>query len=197
MSLPPLEIISVSALVINAAVLIIVLYQSFLSTKTLKATHKDLEEEQKERQLLFLPKLEFVLEVRMQLKKWERDLIQKRKQIEEAIKKQRGAILKELSEQCPNEPKDLKLSKEMYQEMPGWLREMWISGAKYYYEAANSLNNMHESTANFHHAKGWINGRGKNSIEALQVLLKHTKDMVPSVILHTPSAINDESFLED
>ncbi len=192
---PSIETISVVALLINASVLLLVLYQSYLSTKSLKAAHKDMAEEQKERQLLFLPKLEIVLEVRMQLKRWERDLIEKRNKLIEAEGKKKGAILKEIAKESPEKPNDLGLSKEMYKEMPGWLREMWISGAKYYYEAALDLNHTHDSTANFHEARDWINGQGKKSIEALQTLLKYTKDMIPPVILHTPSGFEDEEFL--
>ncbi len=190
-----IETVSVIALLLNACVLLLVLYQSYLSTKSLKAAHKDMEEEQKERQLLFLPKLEVAIKVRMQLKRWERDLVQKRKKLIEADEKKRGAILKEIDQESPQKPSDLNLSKETYQEMPGWLREMWISGAKYYFEAAEDLNHTYDSTANFHEARDWINGQGKKSIEALQMLLKYTKDMIPPVILHTPSGFEDKDFL--
>ncbi|MFW6283409.1 MAG: hypothetical protein ACOC1P_05150 [Minisyncoccales bacterium] len=191
------EIISTIALIINAIVLLLVVYQSYLSNKTLEAAYKDIEEEQKEREILFLPKLEILLEVRMQLRKWERDLRKKREEIEGAIKIQKDPILRELAENSPEKPSDLKLSKERYESMPGWLREMWISGAKYYFEAVEDLNHTYDSTANFHEAKDWKNGQSKKSIEALQTLLKYTKDMIPPVILHTPSGFKDEEFFKE
>ena len=32
-------------------------------------------------------------------------------------------------------PKDLSLNKVLYNNMPAWLRELWMSGAQYYYDA--------------------------------------------------------------
>ena len=95
-------------------------------------------------------------------------------------------------------PKDLSLNRFLYDNMPSWLRELWMSGAQYYYDAIAPLPYVYKDvTPNYSYAQSWIKERSEDSLRAISKLLEYLKDMVPPVILNTPASLSDKDFLRD
>jgi hypothetical protein len=192
------EIITLSALVINTLALLFVISQTILSRKSLNATKQSIEEAKRARQLEALPKFGWVIHVQVDLEKWHKDLLEKKEQLEKAIIANDGVVLQQIAERSPQQPRDLRLPRFLYQNMPSWIREIWMSGAQHYYNAASPLLFLwRDNEPNFSYAKSWTNERGKESIDAISILLDYIKDMVPPVILDTPASINEEEFLRN
>ena len=82
--------------------------------------------------------------------------------------------------------------------MPSWLRELWMSGAQYYYDAIAPLPYVYkDGKPNYNYAQSWIEERSEDSLRAISKLLEYLKDMVPPVILNTPASLSDKDFLRD
>ena len=105
-------------------------------------------------------------------------------------------MLQSIAERSPKQPRALGLRKIVYDNMPSWIREIWISGAQYYYDAASPLLFVwRDGAPNFEYAEKWVSERGKESEKALSTLLTYTKDMIPPVILKTPASLSERDFL--
>ena len=192
------EIITLIVLMINTLALIFVICQTCLSKKSLHATKQSIDEAKRSRQLEVLPKFTWVIHVQGDLERWYKDLSNKKKQLEEAISINDVNALERISKESPRDPSEVGLSRFLYNNMPSWIREIWISGAQYYYDAASPLSFLwKDGKANFHYAEKWIQERGRESIEAISTLLDYLHDMVPLVILNTPAGIDEENFLRD
>lgn len=107
-------------------------------------------------------------------------------------------MLKKGSKTKIKSPNDLALHKYSYNNMPSWLRELWASGAQYYYDAIAPLYAVYKNgEPNYNYTQSWINERGKDSLRAISKLLEYFEDMAPDVILNTPASISNERFLSD
>ncbi len=190
------DIATAVALVVNTLALLFVIYQTWLAKRSLSATRESLNEAKLERQLEVLPKFGWVIQVQADLEKWQKDLLEKQQQLEEAVRKTNGTVLRNIAEKSPKQPRELGLRKIVYDNMPSWIREIWISGAQYYYDAASPLLFVwRDGVPNFEYAEKWISERGEDSKKAISTLLKYTEDMVPPVILNTPASLSERDFL--
>ncbi len=134
--------------------------------------------------------------MQVDLEKWKNDLLEKKQQLEKAVRTRDETVLQSIARRSPQQPRDLGLRKLLYDKMPSWIREIWISGAQYYYDGASPLLFLwRDDLPNFNYAESWINDRGKESERAISTLLKYIEGMVPSVILNTPASLSDDDFL--
>ncbi len=184
-------------LIINTAALLFVIYQTWLANQSLAATRKSIDDAKIQRQLEVLPEAFYVIHVRVNLENWKKDLIEKRDKLELAIKNNDDDILRELSEIHIKNPGDLDLSRFLFDKMPAWLGQIWISGAQYYYNATASFQEL------------WGRGGGQYSLakalivqcveseKSISVLLGYIKDMVPFVILDTPASLSNDKFFRN
>jgi len=187
---------TVVALVVNTLALLFVICQTWLAKRSLSATRESLDDARLERQLEVLPKFGWVIQVQVDLEKWQKDLLEKRQQLEGAVQIRDATVLQNIAEKSPKQPRELGLRKVVYDSMPSWIREIWISGAQYYYDAASPLLFVwRDGTPNFEYAEKWVSERGKESEKAISTLLTYTKDMIPPVILNTPASLSERDFL--
>jgi len=70
-----MEILTIIAFVVNIIVLIIVIYQTWLSRKSLKAAIQTIDDTKNNRQLEMLPNFRWVIDVDVKLISWQKDLI--------------------------------------------------------------------------------------------------------------------------
>lgn len=192
------EQIAIAALIINTIVLLYVIHQNRLANESLRATKKSIDDSKRQRQLEILPKFTWVIKVQGDLQRWGEDLKEKQDNLLIALINRDKNILKELSDNYIKNPKDLMIDKFLYDRMPPWLKEIWMSGAQYYYDAMASMQYLfEEKNIPRYSLAETLKDRCADSEEAINILLKYIKDMVPPVILNTPASLSDNNFITD
>ena len=195
---PFINIATLVALLINTIALIVVIYQTRIARRSLTVTKKSIDDAKTQRQLEILPKFTWVIEVQVQLEHWKKDLQEKKDMLQKGVDKKDKDMFKKASDTKIKSPKDLSLNRFIYDNMPSWLRELWMSGAQYYYDAIAPLPYVYKDvTPNYSYAQSWIKERSEDSLRAISKLLEYLKDMVPPVILNTPASLSDKDFLRD
>ncbi len=170
------------------------IYQARLSKLALLETKKSIDQEKVNRQISLLPKVEWIIEVDVQLKMWQEKSEENYKKPTKALTEKDDKILKELSNKHIKKPSDLGLSKYQYEKMPEWLSQLWLSGAQYYYEGLGSMESIHkDGKPNYGLAEMLVQNCAESSY-ALAQLRTYISDMVPQVILDTPARINSGEF---
>lgn len=192
------EMITIVALILNTIALFFVIWQTILSRKSLSAMKQSMEDSRRTQQIELLPKFTWVIQVQVDLERWRESLLKKKEEIELAVQKRDEVVLQKIADKALRQPSDLKLSKFLHDKMPAWIREIWISGAQYYFDAESPLSFLYrDGKPNFPYAAKWSNERGKESIDAISVLLSYIKDMVPQIILDTPASIDESEFFDN
>lgn len=193
-----IEIATLVVLFINTIALIVVIYQTSIAKKSLIITKKSIDDAKTQRQLEILPKFTWVIEVQVQLEHWKKDLQERKDLLQKGLDKKDAVIIKNASDTRIKSPKDLSLNKFLYDNMPSWLRELWMSGAQYYYDAIAPLPYAYkDEKPNYSYAQSWLSERSEDSLQAISKLLEYLEDMVPPVILNTPASLSDKDFLRD
>ena len=186
------------ALIINTVALIVVICQTRIAKQALTITKQSIDEAKTQRQLELLPKFTWVIEVQVKLEYWKKELEKKREILQKGVKEKNDELFKQASDTRIKSPKDMSLNRALYDNMPLWLRTLWISGAQYFYDAIAPLSYVYkDEKPNYDYAHSWINERCNDSIRAITKLLEYLEDMVPSVILNTPASLSDSSFLRE
>jgi len=193
-----IEKITIITPVITVITLLYVIYQTRLANQSLMATRKSIDDAKTQRQLEILPKSFYVIHVRVNLENWKKDLEEKRARLELAITNNDESILKELSEMYIKNPKDLDLSRFLFDKMPAWLGQIWISGAQYYYNAVASFQELwKENGGNYYSLAETLVDQCVESEKSIDILLGYIKDMVPFVILNTPARLSSDKFFRN
>jgi len=185
------------ALFVNTIALIVVIYQTHIAKKSLAITKESIDDAKTQRQLEILPKFTWVIEVQVQLKCWKEDLQERKDTLQIGINEKNKEMFEKASAVRINSPRDLSLNKFLYDKVPSWLRELWMSGAQYYYNAIAPLPYVFkDKKPNYSYAKNWAEERGQDSLQAISKLLEYLEDMVPPVILNTPASLSDKDFFD-
>ena len=193
-----IKIATIVALVVNTIALIVVIFQTIFTKRSLNITKQSIDDAKTQRQLENLPKFTWIIEVQVQLEHWKKDLQERLELLQKGINEKNNETIQKASNTKITQPKDLSLNKFLYDNMPTWLRELWMSGAQYYYDAITPLSCAYkDGEPNYDYSQSWIDERGKDSLYALSKLLEYLKDMVPPVILNTPASLSDKDFLRD
>lgn len=193
-----IDIATLVALLINTIALIVVIYQTHIAKQSLATTKKSIDDAKTQRQLEILPKFTWVIEVQVQLEHWKKDLQERKGLLQKGMVEKNNEMFQKASDTRIKSPKDLSLNKFLYDNMPVWLRELWMSGTQYYYDAIAALPYVYkDEKPNYNYAESWIKERSEDSLQAISKLLEYLKDMVPPVILNTPASLSDEDFLRD
>jgi len=133
------DIATLVALFINTIALIVVIYQTRIAKQSLTATKKSIDDAKTQRQLETLPKFTWVIKVQVQLEHWKKDLQEKKGLLQKGVDKKDDEMFQKASDTRIKSPKNLSLNRFLYDNMPAWLRELWMSGAQYYYDAIAPL----------------------------------------------------------
>ncbi len=195
---PFIDIATLVALIINTIALIVVIWQTIIAKRSLAVTKKSVDDAKTQRQLEALPKFAWVIEIQVQLECWKKSLQEKRDLLQKGIDEKNNEMFKKASDTKIKSSKDLALNRFLYDNMPAWLRELWMSGVQYYYDAIAALPYVYkDEKPNHDYAKKWIKERCGDSLQAISKLLEYFKEMVPPVILDTPASLSDKDFLRD
>ncbi|MCX6754528.1 MAG: hypothetical protein NTU81_01730 [Candidatus Nomurabacteria bacterium] len=193
-----LDLITIITSVATLIALGFTIHQSNLTKRALLETKKSIEQDKINRQLSLLPEVGWVIQVRVELEQWQKELEDKNLKLKEYLLKKDINILKELSSTTINKPGDLRLSKFQYDKMPVWLSEIWLSGAQYYYDAIASTSSPYIDTdekVRFSLIE-MLSKRCEENIFSIKELLKYLSDMIPEVILETPASVSNHEFFK-
>jgi hypothetical protein len=193
------EIITISAFGLNVIMLGVVAYQTWLTRKSLRAAQKSIEDTTITRQIAHLDHLHWVINVQVDLERWQKHLNKTANEILDAGVRKDIESLKSIASNGITRPDQLHLNKFSYDNMPSWLREIWLSAAQYYYNAIvctiTVWSDSGEPDYYFGYARRLAEGRFAESSHAISKLLGYINNMVPPVMMHSPASINDNEFL--
>jgi len=188
--------LTIIALFINTLALLVVIYQTRLTKSSLLATKESVDDAKRKRQLEILPKFNWVIQVKVDLEGWRENLQKAQRQLQNAVKEKDQNIFKVLAASKLKGPKDLGLNRFAYDNMPSWLREIWMAGAQYYYDAMSSLPYVwRKDEPDYNFANSWIEKKG-TALQSISTLLGLLEDMIPTVMLNAPASLSDEDFLK-
>ena len=182
---------------ITLAAIGIAIWQSVLARKSLDIAKQAIDDETKIHQLSALPKLSEIISVQTQINYWIENLKTNIEKMSGALKSKDKTIIEQIVLKAPRQPKDVILHKMIYDGAPENLKQIFMSGAQYTYNAF---------TSNYY----LLNGNGepkwdlvsevikshKNSLYYVEELKKLILNMVPDVILNSPASINNNEFLK-
>jgi hypothetical protein len=192
------DFLTIIALVLNFAALIVVMIQTILTRKALDTARTSIESSRKTRELEDLPRASLIIIVQNDLLKWKKELQDAISSLRIISQSQDSNELRTLGHRGLKSPKGL-IIKYRYEHCPNWLSVIWVTGAQYYYNAKApqcDLWNDRTNQPNFNFVEMMISLYQK-SIEGLTDLLAYIDDIVPKAYLESPASLNDESFLTD
>lgn len=194
-----LDIITIITSIATLVALGFTIYQSNLTKKALLETRKSIEQDKINRQLTLLPKEGWIIQVRIELEHWQKELEEKSVKLKNALIKNDTSILTELSNTRIKKPDDLSLSKFQYEKMPAWLSEIWLSGAQYYYDAIASTSSPYTNADEQGKTTliKMLSDRCDKNGASIKKLLEYISDMIPEVILETPASVSNSEFFRN
>ena len=192
------EILTLIALLLSLAALIVVSIQTVLTRKSLDATRESINLSRKVRELEMLPRANLIIKVHSDLKKWNEEFQNTIIELRKISSKQDRVGLKSVAQKGLRSPKGI-IDKYIYEHCPNWLAVIWTTGAQYYYDAKAPQCGLwidHNDEPNFSFIEIMIS-RYQESIKGLSELLGYVIEIVPSSYLESPASINEVSFLSD
>jgi hypothetical protein len=180
-------VLAVIALLLNVITLGIVIYQTVLNRKSLEAANESIKLTKTSRQLEILPRAYFVIEVQIRIEYWQENLTKMIKW----LKSGKPEDIKQLNGLAPKTPEGM-VEKYLYDKMPDWLAEIWMTGAQYYYDSTASLRLIKDGNNNEIYIQNC-----QDSLVRLKQLLTYIKDEIPDVFLQRPASIRDRDFLKE
>ena len=199
------EIVGLVALILNIITLFIVIYQTRLSRKSFQISEISFKENNKVREMSIVPKMHFVIHVKIQIEKWIENIKNIREEMELAVKDNNDKALKQISKRGLKSCKGL-VDKFYYEKSPDWLAEIYMASAKYYYSAYAPISNLWDEKEN----KGRLYALVKNSEYSetlidrcnetemqLTKLLGYINNVIPNVLMEVPESISDDKYLND
>lgn len=196
----PVEVLSLAASLATLIALALSIWQTILSRRSLEAARKSIEDASLGRQLATLPEAGWVIEVQVALDHWHDELERRRDNIRRALLNKDASLLKEASKTHIKKPSDVGLHPFLLDKMPEWLKQLWFSGAQYYFNAAVCLPYVMKDaseTPNWDYAISFVDERCTDSILAIEKLRSYIREMVPLVILQTPASVSSAEFVRD
>ncbi|MFA5360132.1 MAG: hypothetical protein WC349_04215 [Patescibacteria group bacterium] len=178
-------------LMVTILTLIIVFFQTIYTKKTLEKTQKSIELYKISKQLEILPRVNFIIEVTMFLNKWNDEL----QEIIKLINENDIDKIIDFSKRKQVKSEGL-IDKYLYEKMPQWLAVIYETGAQYYYNSSCMYKHLWDEKNNkLFNTKLYLD-RLKESSYFLEVLLQYVKDEVPEVFLNAPAKLNTNDFFE-
>jgi len=175
----------------------IAIWQSKLARESLDVAKKTIEDDIKARQMSMLPEIYRVILVQTGIKQWIAKIEEMKNKTAIALKDKNEDLIKSISESCPKTTKEVGVNSYIDEDTPKALKQILISGAQYYYDAAAPARHLwrEDKQADWAYASAIVE-RYNDSLIALKKLNDLIADTVPSVILNTPASINDGDFLQ-
>lgn len=190
--------LSFGALLLNLITLGIVLWQTSITRRALIIADESNIRDIKTRQLETLPRANFIIHVQMKLDQWVENIEKVEKQIRVALKDENSDALKAISEAGFNSPKGL-VDRFIYEKSPGWLAEIYVSAARYYYSCMGPLTSLWDEKnykANYFMCDSIIE-RCLETAFRIKELRLYIKNMVPDSYIEAPASLSDDMFVSD
>lgn len=183
--------IALIAVLINLITLVVVIRQTRYTSETLKKTNESFEASKIVYQLKNLPKANLIIKVQMYLNNWKQELID----VVNIINSNENDKNK-IEKVVEKAPKSSKLiDKYSFELMPLWLQELWMIGARYYYNSACLIKDMlDKETLTLKKDSTYYKERFEESIDSISKIEKYIEEAIPDVYLHSPADSNDESY---
>jgi len=193
------NILTIGALVLNMIALLIVAYQTRLNRKSLDLAKESIDEDRRTRQIELLPKAQLIFQVKIDFKKWVKDIDKSIKELQKAVKTKDEIRLKNISEKALNSPKNL-VDGFTYKKAPPWLSEIYVAGAQYYYDFHIPLRDLWRDNRKekpFWDLAPDLIQRGKEHSFHINKLLDYIDHAVPESYAESPASISNSRFLSD
>lgn len=191
------ELVTIVALGLNAAALWVLVYQTRLTGKSLRATERSMKLSIKTMQVEMLPSAGWAIKVRADLEMWIADLQDAIQKCKAASGKHDVDLMKALARSGLGSPHGL-VSRYGSEHAPRWLSTIWLAVAQYYYDAKAPQTDLWNATKDaplFNFVSDFVR-RCEDSVRGLQQLLGLIDDVVPDVYLNCPASVNDDRFLD-
>jgi hypothetical protein len=190
------EVLTITALSVTTAGLLLATYQTYLGRKSLNAAKTSIDLATRTRSIEILPKAGWVINVMVRLEIWRSNLESDVGQMKIALKNPELAVLKDVAAGGLKTPKGL-VNKSTYEHAPSWLSVLLVTGAQYYFSVKVAMPLLWDEEKDEPHPLGiqYLMQDTQDCITQLNSLLGYIRDMVPEVYLRSPASLNDEDFL--
>lgn len=197
------ECLTLFAVVLNIITLVVVYTQTKIAKKSFDISAESYNKDKQIKEITLLPKMHFLIHTKIRFDKWIMTLTQIKNELEVFAQDGNDQALKQISEESP-ECNGL-VDRYMYENSPDWLAQLYMSGAKHYFNSMSCLKGLWDIRAGkgnlymIKHDDGVedLIDRFNESIGFVEKLNEYIKDAIPDVILSTPESISDESFLSE
>ena len=192
------EVLTITALLVTTAGLLLAAYQTFLGRKSLNAARASIDLATRTRSIEILPKAGWVISVMVTLERWRSNLESDVEQIRMAQNHPELHVLKNVAAGGLKSPKGL-VDKFTYEHAPSWLGVLLVTGAQYYYSVKVAIPQLWDEEKNIPRLQvsKYLLVDLEDYIAQLTSLLGYIRDMIPEVYLKSPASLNDEDFLGD
>ncbi len=178
--------------------LIVVLYQTKLTRRSLEAAIQSYEQDKRVRQIESLPKIYFVIDAQVTIEKWISDYEQIIIDLKTALRMNNDDILRKLSSKGLATPKNL-VNKYMYENAPQWVSVLLMTAAQYYFDRMAPLLyvwDANKKVGNYSLASELLIEFEAHK-RRLEEIYGYFREMIPTACLESPASIRDEKFLTD
>ncbi|WP_372999765.1 hypothetical protein [Lutispora sp.] len=192
------DIIALIALTLNLITLIIVIYQTNLTRKSVNIANESIDRDRKVRQLEMLPRANFIIHVGLRIDQWLDEIEQVREDLSLACKDENAIALREIAKRGLHSPKGL-VDSSFYEKSPDWLAEIYMSAARFYYPCIGPLYELWDeeiNKANFFICKSIIERCAETEVHLLK-LRSYLINLIPDSYLEAPASLPDRSYLSD
>lgn len=196
------EWLTLLAIALNLITLGVVISQTRIAKKSYDMSAESFKKDKQIREISLLPKMYFVIHVQIEFDKWIKTLNEIKTELEIVARDGSEQALKQIAEKGPKSCEGL-VERFMYEKSPNWLAELYMSGAKHYYNSMTNLKSLWNDKTekgnlfmiNQYDVAESLIDRFKESIYFLEELKRYINDAIPDVILLTPDSISDDRFL--
>lgn len=196
--------LSIIALVISILAVLLVAYQIWQNSSTIKLANENIElarksvdHQRRMMQMALLPKAHYLFTVQHHLKDWKKQLESAAVVLQEALeRKDKNIVNPEMNIRMS--PKGL-IWKPEYERNPDWLAHIWMAGAQHYYsmhDAGMALTTIKDEGVYWGVVAEMIKIAKESSLY-LGDLLEYVDDTIPEAYAHSPARLNDDAFLTD
>lgn len=196
------ELYTLIALGVNTIALLVVLFQTWLTSKTKSVSERSTQIDKNVRYKDNLSNATLLLTVLSALERWEKELQCILDDLRLARKGNLDA-LRRASSKGRKTPAGL-INKPQYDSSPRWLVEIWVAGAQYYYNCVCVVDEFwldqqerpKYGIDQHFGAEQFVIERFEESIDGLRGLAEVIEDGLPESYMNSPASLKERQFLD-
>lgn len=193
------EIVAIVVGIINFLALVVVIWQTYLTRKSIQIGQDNLLEAQKASLISNLPRAYSIIHVQNCLEGWKKDLellTDNEKKLRDMIDSNRTDIQFE-PQYWFGQAKGL-IDKNSYAFLPEWLKEIHVVGAQYYYEAMCLVDYIRDSSKEKDKRIDLVKevvSRAEEGVFRITEILKFIDLLIPRWYLESPASLQESDFV--